>query len=106
MRPVVLKVLEDPIRKKCFRSVLILGIGAIVYLGFHSLIPPFIGAPAAIAVLFFAYWPLARMRCPHCGHFPFKTWLNVGPLPFLCFVPVERCRNCDEDIFLQHRKQG
>jgi len=103
---VIVKVLQDPIRKKCFRSILILCVGAVIYLGFHKIIPAVIGAPIAIAIIVSAYWPLAHMRCPHCGHFPFKAWLNAGPLPFLCFVSAERCRNCGEDIFSKARKQG
>jgi hypothetical protein len=91
------------IKRTCGRSVVTLAAGVAAYIAFHKAVADWIGGFVAIAVVVAAYGPMTRLRCPHCGRFPLKGWLNIGPLPFLYFVSSERCRNCSQDIFAANR---
>jgi hypothetical protein len=97
--PVISKALADPIRRKCLRALCIIFLGIASYFALRGVVPVAAGAAISAFIIAAAYWPLTRIRCPHCKQFPFKTWLNPGPLPLLCFVSQERCRNCGRDIF-------
>jgi hypothetical protein len=60
----------------------------------------------SIIIIFWAvlvgvvYFPLARIRCPHCKKFPFKNTINIGGLPFLCFWPNQKCDHCGHKIII------
>jgi hypothetical protein len=45
-----------------------------------------------------AYMPLARVRCQKCKKFPFKSVINIGGMPLLCFWPRQKCGHCGEDM--------
>lgn len=90
--------MTNPIRRRCCRSLLVLVVGAAGYITLHDVVPPELGGVAAMVVVLLAYWPLARLRCPHCHQVPFRHWLNVGPLPLLCFASSQKCHACRHDI--------
>jgi uncharacterized membrane protein YjjP (DUF1212 family) len=84
-------------RKTC-RSLILLIAGAVLSVLIGGRVDQIWMAFFWAFVVGFAYFPLARTKCPSCKKFPFKYVLNIGAMPLLCFWPNQKCGHCGEKL--------
>src|SRR5712664_2589225 len=74
-------------RRPTCRSLAVLGFGVVATVPLSGRVDELWLALLWGLVIGAAYFPLARVRCPACGRFPFRGVINIGGLPLLCFWP-------------------
>jgi len=87
-------------RRPTCRSLAVLGFGVVATVSLSGWLDELWLALLWGLVIGAAYFPLARVKCPACGRFPFTGVINIGGLPLLCFWPDQRCGHCGNPVLV------